>query len=506
MRRQSADGDPIDIPTAAPEHPRVTWALRPGALATAAMIVGTAFATVFSAVLAGRPSLWGDETFTATFIRQPWGRMLRDLGHIDVNMSVYYVVAKVWTAVVGTGDGALRSLSIVCAVAALVVTYRIGVRLLDRRLACWLVALIAVNPFFLRVALTARPYAMVLLASAVATLVLLRAIDERRVSWWALYAVVGVVAFYVHMTAIFFLATHAVVVLLAKVRPRTGPLVAAAILLVGAIPAAVFVAPADTLAWIGKPSLHDLARLVVHVAGSAVLLPFLALAALAGLVTITRAVRGRTVTTADWYLAAGVLAPIVVVVVLLPKQSLFVELYFAVLLVPLLALVVRGVTSWVPTRRAEPVLLGLTALSLLAGAVGVWRQPLTTDQDWRGASAHLAQLVKPGDALTFPDAFYRIAAEHYRGDHPAWTQASPLLPAAPWGSVRPYELDRIKRTGSELNQGNIVNQLQGHARVWIVGPDGSEMDTVATVLVAQHYNLAEHHTDDAGIIEDLYTR
>ena len=147
------------------------------------MVGAVAYAVGFALLIAGRANFWGAEGFAAGMTQLRWGPLVRDLGHIDVNMSLYDLSAKLWVGVFGLSEARLRTFSMLCAFAALLATYRLGLRLLDRRQAGRLVTLVAVNPFFLRVALTARPYAMVMLASLMATIVLVRAREQPGLRW-----------------------------------------------------------------------------------------------------------------------------------------------------------------------------------------------------------------------------------------------------------------------------------------------------------------------------------
>ena len=84
--------------------------------------VSAAFVLV-ALVVAGRKGFWLDEGFTAAFVRQPWSDFLHELTKIDINMAAYDIVAKVWVALFGTGEVALRSLSIAFLVATFPVAY-----------------------------------------------------------------------------------------------------------------------------------------------------------------------------------------------------------------------------------------------------------------------------------------------------------------------------------------------------------------------------------------------
>jgi len=466
------------------------------------MVVSVVYAFGFTLFLAGRASFWGDEGFAAGMTQLRWGRLVRDLGHIDVNMSLYYAFAKLWVGVFGLSEVGLRSFSVLCAFASLVATYRLGLRLFDRRWACWLVALVTVNPFFLRVALTARPYAMVMLASLVATLLLLRALEQPALGWWVVYGMLAGTSLYIHMTAALYIAAHAVFLVVTRSVRGRGPRVAGVIIAVATIPTVAYIAPVNTLAWIGKPTVRGVVTIAARTTGSPVLLVVFTLAVLGGLFTIVQMARRATATAIDWFPVVATLVPISVVLVLLPFQSLLIELYFAVVFVPMAALATRGIMQ-LARPRSDAVVLAVVVLSMTLATIGLWQHPTTTDQKWRSAAKQFATLVHHGDAVAFPDSFYRITAEHYSRRDAGWTAAVPILPSAPWDTLRPYELDRTSRLGVERTPEAIDREIVGHDRIWLVGPDTENMHVVVQALTRHGYRL-EAERQVTNIVQDLY--
>ncbi len=123
-----------------------------------------------------RFSFWHDESFTALLA----GRSIPDIIAItatDVHPPLYYVILHVWTTVLGSSDVAIRALSIVFLLAALVVLYRLMKRFINPGAARWGVVVAAVGPFTLRYGIEARMYTLAAFLLVSSTWFLLRYLE-----------------------------------------------------------------------------------------------------------------------------------------------------------------------------------------------------------------------------------------------------------------------------------------------------------------------------------------
>lgn len=222
------------------------WRLRAWAL-----VAGTAAAAVILSRL-GALSLWNDEGFTAQMVKLPWKSMLSDLTRIDYNMSLHYIVLKAWTGIWGNSETSLRLLSGLFALAALPLLYRLAQRIAGQWVATVSVVLLALNPFFLELALTARPFSMLLFWTVVATSVLVNALETGTRRWWLCYGAVAVIGLHIQLLAALVIVAHAVFTLIYQRRIHRFNLEAVYVIaLFGLVPTLIFLAPSDTLAWIG---------------------------------------------------------------------------------------------------------------------------------------------------------------------------------------------------------------------------------------------------------------
>ncbi len=144
----------------------------------------------------GHPVLWRDEIATLSAATRSFGDQIRLEREIDAVLGGYYALMRVWTTVFGTSEAALRLPSVLAMAVAAGAVAAIGARLFDRRAGLLAGLVFAVLPAVSRFGQEARPYAGVLAAATLSTLLLLRAAQGRRWTGWVAYGasilVVGV--------------------------------------------------------------------------------------------------------------------------------------------------------------------------------------------------------------------------------------------------------------------------------------------------------------------------
>jgi hypothetical protein len=121
--------------------------------------------------------LWLDEALSVNVASLPLGRLREALSH-DGHPPLFYALLHGWMNVFGHGDVAVRALSGVFALLALVAMYAAGRRLGGARVGIVAVALLAVNPYAVRYATEARMYSLQTLLVLVGYLLVERAIRE----------------------------------------------------------------------------------------------------------------------------------------------------------------------------------------------------------------------------------------------------------------------------------------------------------------------------------------
>jgi len=180
---------------------------------------------------------------------------------------------------------------------------------------------------------------------------------------------------------------------------------------------------------------------------------------------------GQTLTVA-WLVVPVALAWVESLVgqpIFLPRNLLMAVPAVALLLA--LGIAHPGVPRWLGWTWLA-VLLGLRALQLVP-SYGV------SPEDWQGATASVLARAQPGDCGAFYPSDGRMAFQYYIGARgPAAAARAPrsILPAVPWGEVRPYVEDYVAPAPSDP-----ARLSAGCPRLWFVfshegqrkGPAGS---------------------------------
>lgn len=199
---------------------REPWLRRAGS--TAALIAGP-FVVTLTVMLSGigERQLWRDEDATWWAASLPLGDLRKLVETVDVVLLPYYVLMHGWMALFGDSAAAMRVPSaLFMAVAAALITL-IGRRLFDAPTGLVAGLLLPAVPVISRYGQEARPYAMAMLASVTAVLLLLRALERPTVWRWLAYALALVWIAASHIVALMALAAHLLAVLAAlRARPE----------------------------------------------------------------------------------------------------------------------------------------------------------------------------------------------------------------------------------------------------------------------------------------------
>lgn len=152
-----------------------------------AYLVLVAICAVYAGIALGnmsRWSIWFDEAFSAYLIRFN----LTEITHftsLDVHPPFYYWLLKLWSGVFGTGELALRSMSMLFGVLTLIGLFMLLQRLFSNsRWALFATGVVALLPLFVRFGHEARMYTLVLAIVTWATYLLVRAMAKDASRWW----------------------------------------------------------------------------------------------------------------------------------------------------------------------------------------------------------------------------------------------------------------------------------------------------------------------------------
>lgn len=183
-----------------------------------AALLALATAARFSGI--GEASIWFDEAFSIRTASLDPAAILQYVADYDTHPPLYYLVLHYWIELFGDSEVAVRSLSAIVSAATVVVVYRLGSMLLNRRAGLMAGLLTGASEFHLRSAHQARYYALLTLLAGLSFLLLVTYRRRRGLLRGILYVVVTAALLYTHVYGAFLVAAQVLFMLLMVVRAR----------------------------------------------------------------------------------------------------------------------------------------------------------------------------------------------------------------------------------------------------------------------------------------------
>lgn len=223
---------------------RETWIARP------ALVVG------LIAVVAGTLRLYypqfralsGDEIYSAVIAQQSIANIYGSLIQ-DSHPPIYFVLLHIWQSWLGNTEIVVRSFSAIASTLCVVIAYFIGKNISsqhnDHRTGYVAAMLMAINPYQVEIAHTARMYALYELAALISILGLIKVLFTSRPSarWILIWSLSNLVALFTHYYACYLVGVEAFIVLVAVWRNwsplRTRQAIKATALTIG-VPCLIF--------------------------------------------------------------------------------------------------------------------------------------------------------------------------------------------------------------------------------------------------------------------------
>ncbi|AFZ35154.1 hypothetical protein Sta7437_1588 [Stanieria cyanosphaera PCC 7437] len=113
---------------------------------------------------------------------------------------LYFLLARFWVQIFGNSVTAIRSLSVVCSLLALLCLYWLGWELFkSTKTADLSMMLLSVSPFYVAYAQEARPYSLWTVTILLSSAILLRALRTNQLQNWLFYTVSSILAFYISL-------------------------------------------------------------------------------------------------------------------------------------------------------------------------------------------------------------------------------------------------------------------------------------------------------------------
>ena len=409
-------------------------------------LVALVFA-VAAAWTVGRQSLTGDEAASWAIS----GHTLGDLLHVlsssggDRAAGLYYVVLWAWTRVFGTSVTALRSLSVVAAVATLPAFHAVA-RRFGRPSAFVADLLLAASPFFLTYARQARAYSLAILLVVLTVWAFLRALDTGAARHWTTFVVLAGLALYTQwFAALVLVALYGAALATARTAVVSRRAIAAtATLAVLATPILALIVLGDTggvdwIAPLSRAQLHDLAATLASTHATVGQVAFFGVAAVGLVAALTRCRASRAggsqppaAVAATWFVI-----PTALLVAVSVAKPLLLARYLAVTLPGLALLLALGLGVIVQHRA--PLMVAAVGLLSVLGSTGyppLWAAR-HADEDWSGIVATVArQTVTEQAVFVFPANAEYAVGYYARSTAPLDRRVGPAWPPVPWAD--PY--------------------------------------------------------------------
>ncbi len=478
---------------------------RPAHRLTLVLLLTACAATRF--LFLARKPFWFDECFSVEVARMDWPNFLHLLWWREANMSLYYLLLRLWLRF-GHTEFFIRSLSVLTAAATLPAIYWLARLHYNRRIALIAAALFTFNAYSVRYAQEARSYALLLLLATLSSGFLIAFLREPVRRNRLAYVLVSVLAVYAHFYALLLVAAQWLALRRLRGRPQ-GPdqstqsetLLAAQLrhawITIGLAvsPLLIFVAKtgAGPIRWIQRPSLRDVLEFYEHLAGGSnwALLIVCASACIAASLPAGKQLWARTQSWETWrvqFLLVWLFFPVMLAVVLSFARPVFLARYMIFCLPALLILVAAGLARLRPWWLLGPAL----AVVLFLGAQGVafvYANDFDNERDASvAAAAFILDHAQPGDAVVFHIAATRIPYEFLRSLRAGENTASPGFTAQLGPEILfPYHgagLDYRDFTGKPTAD-FLRTSTSSHPRVWIMlmnnGPAGNPDPTTVTL-------------------------
>jgi mannosyltransferase len=343
-----------------------------------------------------------DELVTWDMVNRDTGQILATLQNVDAVHGTYYVLMHVWVGLFGDSVISLRLPSVLAVAGAASVVSLIGNRLFGHRAGILAGILFALVPAVSRYGQEARSYALVILGVALATLLLLRALESPRSPWrWAAYSLALTGVGLLHLIALSVVLAHACVVAAhARLDRSVWWKSALALLAVAACVAPVALVGRSQaqrqLYWVPKPDAWALLSIWHEVFASTLCAGAL----------ITLALLARSPRKAPLLLCAAwaLLPPVLVWLASHGDVSYFRHVYVLFTLPAWALLAGAGLAAVTHSRKATAALLATLAV-LTQPDQKQMRQPFEHDApvplDYAAAANVVTRHHQPGDAVVY---------------------------------------------------------------------------------------------------------
>jgi uncharacterized membrane protein len=462
-------------------------------------------ATILRLLSITKADIWHDEAYSAMIISFPPAEII---GHAirDFHPPLYALTLHAWSLLFGTSELALRSLSLVCGVATVVLIYFIIKRLQFNEITARVAVLLAAfAPFLIRYSQEARMYGMAALLVCGATLAMLIALDyskkvtdkRKQLLWWIIYGLLMAAALYTHYYTGFLLFVHVGYAwyrsggFVQLIRNRywwTGNLLAAGLFSAWLPVAAAQFSRVQQGYWIppvdAETTPNTFMQFIAYASNTLnPAIEFLLAVVFACIVTLFTARAPKKQRPAIWLVIAWMTVPLLIAIAIsIVKQPIYYDRYFiysAVAFSCLIAILIVNarIRSWVK--------VSLVGVALIISTIGILNVAKSSTHRMGEVARHVnansqeSDFIISGELYTFFDFSYYNKTDKQ------------LHLLSKDGLIRTGESSLIydKKEQIVVHSLQDINQSNSR-RVWLIGKTGEH--DYDTTLIPRNWRLISH--------------
>ncbi len=454
--------------------------------------------------LLSNQELRGDEAFTFLFAQLPIAKVVPELiDQGDPHSPLHYLLLNGWVGLVGESEMAMRFLSLIPGVLLLPLLFQLGKEMLGRKLGILASFLAAVSPTLIWLSQDVRnQYMLALLFTSAATWLLVKVANpkshfsrEKKLLFWAMYILVGVLSIYSHYYGLFALVAHGLYLWFAPNRRRF----VFAWVSSGAIIFLLFL-PWLFVVWTGllqagqlsDPGSPELTAYLVNIgreltSGSTLRGPWTRWLFLGAFLLVLYGYYKLRVNKPGWAaMLVGWLGSAALLIFLVRfSRSTFNEFYISVAAPAWILLLSVGISSWWSGRRWQRILAaGVLLVLLMAMALSIsnlyFDPNYSRTRGYRQMAEIVGQNAQPGDIFIahFPDP----ALDYYLRDVAVPRQ---MVPA------------ENNMSDADIEQ-QLAQLIEQYDRAWFVPYNRSVWDEENVVPRWLDYHMLHEQEAEAG--------
>ncbi len=357
-----------------------------------------------------------DEGFSAYLGRISTVEFLRVIWNAEFNMVLYYALLRVWMQL-GHSEFLIRLLSVLFATATVPAIYFLARRLFRGGWIALLAALLlALHPFHLVLARSARSYSLTIFLVTLGAIFFLRGLDNPRWANWIAYGFLSAAAVYSHYFAVLIVLAQAISLVFFPGRlpwkRLLGSLVLFTVLLIPAVAFLLHYGSTANIAWIAPTQKQQVLDLLYSQSLSKARSLTYIVAWTASLVCAFRFSR-----EAAWpyrFTAVWLFVPVVLVLAASIAKPLLVDRYLSVCIPAGVMLAAAGVGTIARWRVwLAAILLALILFYSISNVRHTLLRPDYTET-WREASAYVLAHAQDGDEVVLLPGLGLPTFDYYR--------------------------------------------------------------------------------------------